>query len=86
MGVYVPGTNCVGSLVGFSPDDKEPVAGVTEYNLQNGFLTHSVTTKNFSCGSALLNDQYEIVGVHVRTNGPNKNGLNNQCVPLKILG
>jgi hypothetical protein len=58
----------------------------TEINLKDGFLNHCVTTKNAYCGSALLNSQGQLIGIHMGTSGPSVKGFNNKCIPLKVQG
>jgi len=63
-----------------------PQLQTTQIQLKGGYLNHCVTTDNCYCGSALLNDQSQLIGIHMGTVGPNKNGFNNKCIPIKLRG
>jgi hypothetical protein len=76
-----------GTLVGFSPTTKRLVYGASFCTVNaDTYIHHSVTTKNYSCGSALLNNKGQLVGIHVRTTGPNPNGDNNHVLCLNLTG
>jgi hypothetical protein len=75
-------------LIGFCPQSGVILGGHSLANVNaDNYIQHSVTTRNYSCGSILLNENHEIVGIHVATIGKDvKNGGNNYCFPLKIVG
>jgi hypothetical protein len=80
--------NIAARLVGFCPATGKIVSGhsVASMNADN-YIQHSITTQNYSCGSILLNENHEVVGIHVASTGRDtKNGNNNYCFPLKVEG
>jgi hypothetical protein len=63
-------------------DQKQHVSSTLvgwEDNLK--MFSHSVTTRNYSCGSVLTVNG-RAVGIHCNSKGPSKEGWNNLCVPL----
>lgn len=62
--------------------EKEHV-GTSEsyYDSSEKRIVHSVTTRNYSCGSLLLWDN-KVIGIHNNTSGPSVHGSNNKCLPL----
>jgi hypothetical protein len=86
----VIGSNTTATYVGFNPDTGKPVFASTEYSWNGdakSWITHSATTKNFSCGALLVDAKSNrIVGIHQASAGPNpKSGNNNFCSPLKAM-
>ena len=87
IGSVKPGSSFVASLYGYNPSNSQFSYGSSTVEEQDGFLIHSVTTANYSCGSFLMDQNGYIVGLHVRTSGPSpQRGKNNFVFCLKLVG
>jgi hypothetical protein len=73
----------VACLVAIDPRTRKTVMCPTNYEFDGTVakLAHSASTANYWCGSLLI-EEHKIIGIHVSTSGPSKQGGNNYVQSL----
>lgn len=69
------------TLMGRQPEGMSNFTCSTNAHLDGNYIVHSADTENLVCGAFLWDSEREVaVGLHTRTDGPNRNGGNNHAV------